>query len=83
MSTKPSNFDLETPEPGSRLFARKPRSLGDSETRRVGLLPHAAWDDYAAAGHILVATRQGRLLGYTAYRVPRAEVRDRQLVVHP
>ena len=82
MSTKPSNFDLETPEPGSRLFAEA-KVLGDSETRRVGLLPHAAWDDYAAAGHILVATRQGRLLGYTAYRVPRAEVRIAQLVVHP
>lgn len=33
-------------------------------------------------GHILVATEMGRLLGYTAYRVPRAEVRIAHLVVH-
>ncbi|MDN5767770.1 MAG: GNAT family N-acetyltransferase [Humibacillus sp.] len=78
----PAHVHLETPEPGSRLF-EEAKALGDSETRNLGLLPHAAWDDYAGAGHILVATEQGRLLGYTAYRVPRAEVRIAHLVVHP
>lgn len=82
MSDNRSTMNLETPAPGSRLFDEA-KALGDSESRNLGLLPHAAWDDYAAAGHLLVATEQGQLLGYTAYRVPRAEVRIAHLVVHP
>ncbi len=82
MNSLRSNLDIEAPAPGSSLFEAA-KALGDSEAKNLGLLPHAAWDDYANAGHLLVAATQGRLLGYTAYRVPRAEVRIAHLVVHP
>lgn len=82
MTAGAAPFVVESVSAGTPLFDAA-KALGDSETRNLGLLPHAAWDDYARAGHILVASEQGRLLGYTAYRVPRAEVRIAHLVVHP
>lgn len=82
MNAEPDSMKLETPGPGSRLF-EEAKALGDRETKKLGFLPHAAWEDYADARHILVATEGGQLLGYTAYRVPRAEVRIAHLVVHP
>lgn len=80
MTNRPSPLVLGSVVPGTPLFDAA-KALGDSETRALGLLPHAAWDDYAQAGHLVVATEHGVLLGYTAYRVPRSEVRIAHLVV--
>lgn len=82
MSSDTSGIRLETPPPGSAMFDAA-KALGDSEARSLGLLPHAAWDDYGKAGHILVAVKGDELLGYAAYRVPRNEVRLAHLVVKP
>ena len=82
MTGAPSGMRLEAPAPGSALFDAA-KALGDSETRSLGLLPHAAWDDYGRAGHILVAVQDEELLGYAAYRIPRNEVRLAHLVVKP
>ena len=82
MTAAPSGMRLEAPAPGSTLFDAA-KALGDSETRSLGLLPHAAWDDYGRAGHILVAVQDEELLGYAAYRIPRNEVRLAHLVVKP
>lgn len=76
-------FKLIQAPPSSRLL-KATQELGDQETRQVGLLPYAAWDDYAAAGHVLVAVNEhDDVVGYVAYRVPRDEVRIAQLVVRP
>lgn len=76
-------INLVSAPPGSRLLAAA-QELGDQETRQVGLLPYAAWDEYAASGHVLVAVDEDEVArGYVAYRVPRDEVRIAQLVVSP
>lgn len=81
MSTEStSGLRIEAPAPGTELFDRA-KTLGDSQSKSIGLLRHAAWDDYGHAGHILVAARGVEVLGYTAYRVPRNEVRLAHLVV--
>lgn len=71
-----------SPEPDSDLLDAV-KALGDSQSKSVGLLPYAAWDDYAAAGHVLAALRGDQLLGYCAYRVPRDVIRIAHLVVLP
>ncbi len=75
-------MQLVTPAPGSDLF-NEAKALGDSESKNIGLLPHAAWDDYAASGRLLVATAANKLVGYALYRIPRNEVRIAHLVIKP
>ena len=59
--------------------------LGESEKEWLGVLPHAAWADYAQAGHLLalLAKHSGELLGYCAFRLPRNDVVIAHLVVAP
>lgn len=81
---------FDCPGPGMPLF-EEAKALGDSEARFLGLLPHAAWADYAQRGQILVAVDpnprgpngQGKLAGYVAFRLPRQEVAVAHLVIHP
>ena len=85
--TGDANISWVMPTVGSTLLARV-RDLGHSFASTVGHLPFAAWDDYAASGHILTAIGDGPdadqdVLGYVAYRLPRDEVVVAQLVVNP
>ena len=81
---------FETPGPAADLLKRA-RALGDSQTKTLGLLPYAAWEDYARQSHVLVAVAEsdcsvakvGTLLGYTAFRTPRQDVVLAHLVVTP
>ena len=60
------------------------QSLGDANRKTTGLLPTAAWVDYAGRGHLLAAVRTSAPdspLGYIAYRLPRDEVVIAHLVV--
>lgn len=85
VSTGETNIHWARPTVGSPLL-RRVQSLGDSFASTVGHLPFAAWDDYAAAGHILAAIDDDSdedVLGYVTYRLPRDEVVIAQLVVNP
>lgn len=80
-------MEFETPPPGSRLYLAAQR-LGDSQSRFLGLLPHAAWQEYATAGRVLCATetesaKTQRLLGYVAFRLPGSQIKIAHLVVSP
>lgn len=69
------------------------RKLGDSQARTLGLLPYAAWDEYAAQGRVLCALdstllttdrdQSAQLLGYTAFRTPRGTIALTHLAVSP
>lgn len=59
-------------------------TLGDANRRMTGLLPRAAWTDYAERGHLLavVCADEPRVpAAYVAYRLPRDEVVLTHLVV--
>jgi GNAT superfamily N-acetyltransferase/predicted nucleic acid-binding protein len=81
---------FKTPGPSEDLLKRA-RALGDSQAKTLGLLPYAAWEDYAEQSHVLVAVarsdcswaKAGTLLGYTAFRTPREDVVLAHLVVTP
>lgn len=78
--------------PGTEVLTQA-RELGDSQTQTLGLLPYAAWDEYAAQGRILCALETGtstsdrgpapHLLGYTAFRTPRGTIALTHLAVSP
>ncbi|MGC5247423.1 GNAT family N-acetyltransferase [Gordonia sp. DT219] len=70
-------------EPGSALFTSV-KSLGDEHSKYLGLLPHAAWAEYAEAGHICAMVDDAARdtpLAYVAYRTPRNEIVVAHLVV--
>lgn len=64
-------------------------SLGESQKQTVGMLPRLAWQEYADDGRLVAAVEQfpgaasPRVLGYTAFRLPRQEVALAHLVVNP
>lgn len=79
------------PSPNSELLAAA-RAMGDSQARTLGLLPYAAWDDYAAGSRILCVLKAPRtpardddseLLGYAAFRTPRGAIALTHLAVSP
>lgn len=47
-------MELRTPTPGSALYIAA-RDLGDSQSQYLGLLPYAAWEEYARERRILCA----------------------------
>ncbi|MCV7356002.1 GNAT family N-acetyltransferase [Mycolicibacterium fluoranthenivorans] len=69
------------------------RKLGDSQARTLGMLPYAAWDEYAAQGRILCILdntalnanqdQSTQLLGYAAFRTPRGTLALTHLAVSP
>ncbi|GAB37547.1 GNAT family N-acetyltransferase, partial [Gordonia sputi] len=70
-------------EPASVLFSAV-QALGDDNRKYLGLLPHAAWTEYAQAGHICAMveeTSPDTALAYAAYRTPRNEIVIAHLVV--
>ena len=70
-------------EPGSPLF-NAVQTLGDDNRSSLGLLPHAAWADYANARHICAIVDEATPdtpLAYVAYRTPRNEIVIAHLVV--
>lgn len=82
---------FQLPAPNSEMLAAA-RALGDAQARTLGLLPYAAWDDYAERGRILCAfTATGKsdrseafeLLGYSAFRTPRDTIALTHLAVAP
>lgn len=83
------SFVAPPPEADLLTAARK---LGDSQARTLGLLPYAAWDEYAAQGRVLCAldttvpnnrSPSTGLLGYTAFRTPRGTIALTHLAVSP
>lgn len=84
-STRAKRLAFTPVEAGSLLLSAVV-ALADAERRHIGLLPTAAWADYARRGHVLAAVeveQPERPLGYVAYRLPRSEVAIAQLVVTP
>ncbi len=74
---------MRTVPTGSPLL-RGVVALGDANRRTTGLLPHAAWDDYARSGHLVAAVHLDRPdtpAAYAAFRLPREEVVLAHLVV--
>ena len=70
-------------EPASVLFSAV-QALGDDNRKYLGLLPHAAWSEYAQAGHICAMVDESSPdtpLAYVAYRTPRNEIVIAHLVV--
>ena len=51
---KTSRLSFETPAPESALFVAAQR-LGDSQSQFLGLLPYAAWSEYASEDRIICA----------------------------
>lgn len=80
------------PPPRSPLLIAA-RMLGDSQARTLGLLPYAAWDEYAVQGRILCALNgrsstpgadpSEQLLGYAAFRTTRGTIALTHLAVSP
>ena len=59
-------------------------ALGDANRRTTGLLPTAAWEDYAQRGHLIAVVGDQDPdvpLAYAAFRLPRHEVVLAHLVV--
>ena len=78
-----ADWDFTTPDLGSALLGQV-FALGESNKELLGVLPYAAWDEYAADGRIVAAvTQAGDLAGYCAFRLPRNEVILTHLVVSP
>ncbi|WP_373123061.1 GNAT family N-acetyltransferase [Mycobacterium marinum] len=80
---------FRTPDAGSELL-HAARSLGDSQSQYLGLLPYAAWEEYASEQRILCAMEETatsdsaeRLVGYTAFRLPRQTLALTHLAVAP
>jgi GNAT superfamily N-acetyltransferase/predicted nucleic acid-binding protein len=82
-------FAFRTPPPNSRLFEAA-RDLGDSQSQTLGLLPYAAWEEYASEQRILCvidgpaeSDSAERLLAYAAFRLPRNDIALTHLAVQP
>ncbi|WP_425003120.1 GNAT family N-acetyltransferase [Mycolicibacterium sp. S3B2] len=82
---------FRTPGPDSSLFEAA-RDLGDSQSQFLGLLPYAAWKEYAIDRRILCAVGRlnsddaestQRLMGYVAFRLPRQSIALTHLAVNP
>lgn len=78
-------IEFREPGPDDPLFDAA-RDLGDQNRKYLGHLTFDAWEDYAAARHILVAVDPDSpraIEGYAAYRTSRDEVVLAHLVVRP
>lgn len=74
-------FEFVTPPPGTALFTAA-FELGEANSRQLGMLPHAAWTEFASEGRILVALNgTGSFAGYAAFRLPGERVTLVHLVV--
>lgn len=91
-SADDAGITFVAPPPGTK-FLTEARELGDSQAQTLGLLPYAAWDEYAAQGRILCALETAtstsvhssppHLLGYAAFRTPRGTIALTHLAVSP
>ena len=55
--------------------------LGDKHKKTLGLIPRGAFREYAGRQRILVATLEGRLVGYALFDLPANRIRLAQLCV--
>lgn len=54
------------------------QKLGDANRQTLGFLPSGAFEDYAAKGHIVIATEKNTLIGYLMYRYKGTKI----IIVH-
>lgn len=70
-------------DPAENELLAKVFDLAERHKRWLGMLPHAAYTEYAAKRLVLIAVRGDCLLGYAIFRLPRTRVTLVQLCVEP
>jgi GNAT superfamily N-acetyltransferase len=79
--TDSSRVEVADVGPQDEQFLRQIIALGDGAKRTLGFLPQVAFRQAAESGTLLAAVRDGQLLGYALYSLPRQVIRLTHLCV--
>ena len=74
MSTTSTHVVIEVVAGTDAAMIERAVELGNTAKKTLGLFPREAYFEYAAKRCLLAATRDGELVGYALFRLPRNEV---------